>query len=324
MASPAGWLDIHGHFALPLSEKELGKQLQLFHAVDFLASEPWTWSPEDILPYLDGANVTMQMLSYIPKTLDVLRQANEYGAGIVSRYPTRFGLLLALPTDNVAACLDEIRRGDAFDIPNDGYALNTVYNGVMLSSETLEPLFQELNARNAVCHVHPDAFKKGLDGRPSPLIDVAFDTARTITDMLYKGVFRRHPSIRWVFAHCGGALPVLSGRISLLGTESWVPNPLALTRKEIDDTLASLHVDTAATAKTGLYPAIQMVGIKHVVYGADCGVPCSTEATMAENQRDVTDMERMLFGDVGMVGLNGWALFPDAAKRALAGQQAGS
>lgn len=239
---------------------------------------------------------------------------------------SREAWLLTVPflQDNVAACLDEIRRGDAFDIPNDGYALNTVYNGVMLSSETLEPLFQELNARNAVCHVHPDAFKKGLDGRPSPLIDVAFDTARTITDMLYKGVFRRHPSIRWVFAHCGGALPVLSGRISLLGTESWVPNPLALTRKEIDDTLASLHVDTAATAKTGLYPAIQMVGIKHVVYGADCGVPCSTEATMAENQRDVTDMERMLFGDVGMVGLNGWALFPDAAKRALAGQQAGS
>lgn len=98
MASPAGWLDIHGHFALPLSEKELGKQLQLFHTVDFLASEPWTWTPEGILPYLDGANVTMQMLSYIPKTLDVLRQANEYGAGIVSRYPTRFGLLLALPT----------------------------------------------------------------------------------------------------------------------------------------------------------------------------------------------------------------------------------
>lgn len=185
----------------------------------------------------------------------------------------------------------------------------------MLSSETLEPLFQELDTRKAVCHVHPDASKKGSDGRPVPLIDVAFETARTVTDMLYKGVFRRYPSIRWVIAHSGGALPVLSGRISLLGTESWVPNPLNLTRKEIEESLASLYVDTAATAKTGMFPAAQMVGIKKVVYGADCGVPCSTEATMAENQKDVMDVERLFVGGVGTVGQNGWALFPAACAR---------
>ncbi|KAI8947351.1 hypothetical protein F4801DRAFT_561205 [Xylaria longipes] len=316
MASPRGWLDIHGHFSLPLSEKELEKQLASFHAIDFLASELRSWSAEDVLPYLDRANVTMQMLSCIPKTLDVLRKTNDYGAGIVSKYPSRFGLLLALPTDNVVACLDEIKRGDMFDVPNDGYALNTIYNGVMLSSETLEPLLQELDARKAVCHVHPDAFKKGSDGRPSPLIDVAFETARTITDMLYKGVFRRYPNIRWVFAHSGGALPALSGRISLLGTESWVPNPLNLTRKEIEESLASLYVDTAASAKTGMYPAAQMVGIKHIVYGADCGVPCSTEATMTENQKDVMDIERLFVGHAGTVGQNGWNLFPAASARA--------
>lgn len=63
-----------------------------------MVTEPWTWSAESILPYLDEANVAMQMLSYIPKSLNALKQANDYAAPIVCKYPKRFGLLLALPT----------------------------------------------------------------------------------------------------------------------------------------------------------------------------------------------------------------------------------
>ncbi|KAL9612462.1 MAG: hypothetical protein Q9167_002934 [Letrouitia subvulpina] len=319
--APNGWLDIHGHFTVPMSDEALQEQLELFHSVNFMVSQPWTWTPEGMLPYLDSANVTMQMLSYLPRTLDALKSANDYGALIVKQHPSRFGLLLALPTDNATACLDEIKRGDKFDIPNDGYALLTVYNNVTLSDDSLEPLYEELDARGAVCHVHPDANKNGTDGRPSPLIDVAFDTARVATDMLYKGVFRRYPNIKFVFGHSGGALPVLSGRLSLLGAESWVPNPLNLTRQEIERSLGNLYVDTAATAKTGLSPALKMVGAKHVVYGADCGVPCSTDATMAENQQDVVDIENQVLGHSGSIASNGWALFPAAAKRAEDGQK---
>lgn len=186
--APKGSLDIHGHFTVPISGDALQEQVELFHSIDFMVSEPWTWSAERTLSYLDSANVSMQMLSYIPRDLNALKSANDYGASIVMQHPSRFGLLLALPTDNATACLDEIKRGDDFDIPNDGYALSSEYNDVMLSDESLELVYQELDARRAVCHVHPNAFKKGADGRPSPLIDVAFETARVATDMLYKGV----------------------------------------------------------------------------------------------------------------------------------------
>lgn len=95
--SARGYLDIHGHFGVPLSEEQRREQLESFWKVDFMVNEPWVWSAEGILPYLDKANVSMQMLSYIPKSLQSLRLANDYGASIVSKYPTRFGLLLALP-----------------------------------------------------------------------------------------------------------------------------------------------------------------------------------------------------------------------------------
>jgi hypothetical protein len=116
-------------------------------------------------------------------------------------------------------------------------------------------------------------------------------------------------------------LPVLSGRLALLGAESWVPNPLHVSRKEIETTLSKLYLDTGATAKTGLAPAIQMIGIERIVYGADCGVPCSTDSTMAENQQDVLKIEKSMFGDKETIAGNGWSLFPAAAKRAAEAQQ---
>ena len=106
---------------------------------------------------------------------------------------------------------------------------------------------------------------------PSPLFEVAFETARTV---LYAGNFRKFPHVQFILAHCGGALPVLSGRSKLLGTEPWVSNPDNVTQEKIQEQLAKLYRDTAATAPTGMAPALHMVSADHSLYGADCGVPC--------------------------------------------------
>lgn len=317
--APEGWLDVHAHFYFPASDDEAKKLVKLFRETHFMVSEPSEvqWDPEKIIAYNDSAGVQMQLLSYLPSQHEKLRAANDYGHEVVKNHPSRFGLLAALPTDDANACLAEIERVGQFDEPKpDGYCTTTVYNDVPLSDPRLNPVWEHLNNEEAVIHVHPNAYKAGDYGKPGPLIDVAFDTAKVATDMLYKGVFRRYPNIKWIFAHCGGALPVLSGRLSLLGTESWVPNPEGLTREEIETQLANLYVDTAATAKTGLAPAIKMVGAGHCLYGADCGVPCSNARTMNENMRDVTAVEKELDIEAGTIARNTWKLFPAAAARA--------
>ncbi len=139
--------------------------------------------------------------------------------------------------------------------------------------------------------MHPDAYAPASIGRPSPLIEVAFETTRTVVDMLYVDVFRRYPKIRWVIAHCGGALPVLFGRLKSLGTEPWVPNPNNITQDEIREGLASLYLDIVATASTGMAPALHMVSADHLVYGADCDVPCSTKHTMEANKKEALEFE---------------------------------
>jgi hypothetical protein len=61
---------------------------------------------------------------------------------------------------------------------------------------------------------------------------------------------------------------------------------------------------------------VKMVGVEHVIYGADCGVPCSTAATMEENRGDIMDFEKSIGLPEGTIAGNGWRLFPQAAKRA--------
>jgi predicted TIM-barrel fold metal-dependent hydrolase len=320
--TPDGWLDIHCHFFPPRPESDDESLVKALRDAHFMISDAPRFSPSDLMAYCDRAGIAMQMLSNTPPTSAAIRASNDYGLSIVRIYPSRFGLLAALPTDEPDECVREIARVKPLtstaeaEIQPDGFAVTTRRNGVALGDERLRPVWEELDRRAEVVFVHPNAYAKGEDGRPSALVDVAFDTARVVTDMLYQRVFLDFPRIRWVFAHCGGAFPALSGRVLLLGAESWVPNPKRVTREALQEQISRLYVDTAATAATGLEPAIKMTGIEHVVYGADCGVPCSTEATMEENRATVRTIAEKVQGDGEFIGMNGFELFPAAKARA--------
>lgn len=311
---PTGFLDVHGHFYLPQTDEERHQQIKSMRDAAFMVPYEWSWSMDDTLAYMDQAGIQMQMLSYLPPDLAKLRKANDYAHELVKKNPTRFGNLVALPTNDTEAALAEISRGKS-ELQADGFAVSAVYRDVSLSDERTEPIWGQLNDMKATVFVHPNAYAGPANGRPAPLIEVAFETTRVVVDMLYKGIFRRYPGIKFVIAHSGGVLPMLSGRLALLGTEVWVPNPLGITQAEIKEQLGRLYVDTAATAETGLAPAAKMVGIDHIVYGDDCGVPCSTTSTMESNRQSVLDVARSLGEDGNRIGANAWKLFPQAASR---------
>ncbi|ALG12666.1 hypothetical protein AOZ06_42620 [Kibdelosporangium phytohabitans] len=102
--------------------------------------------------------------------------------------------------------------------------------------------------------------------------------------MPYSGVFKRFPNLTFVVAHAGGALPVLAGRLALLGNEAWVPNPQGLSRGDIAAALRRLWVGTATAASNQqLAAAAETVGEDHIVYGSDWGVPCTNQQSLARN-----------------------------------------
>jgi 6-methylsalicylate decarboxylase len=307
------WIDIHGHFFTPMTAEALAGLTQALREQCWCLDGLSNWNADEKLAYMDRTGIQMQMLSYVPNDLDALKAANLYGASIVRRHPDRFGLLAALPTSNPEACLAEIARANS-ELKADGFAVICHYNDVYLSDARLKPVWDELNRRQAVVFAHPYAYR-GFMGRPEALLEVAFQTARTFVDMLYAGVFRDYPDIRFVVAHCGGALPGLSGRLLLLGNERWVPNPNQIGRDEMREQLRSLFLDTAATMPTALPAALMMTTPDHIVYGSDCGPPCTTESTMDRNIEALLAFKGLTPAQIQAIGRNALALFPAAAAR---------
>jgi len=84
-------------------------------------------------------------------------------------------------------------------------------------------------------------------------------------------------------AHCGGGLPTISGRLLLLGLEKWVPNPEKLTLAEMQTHLEAPLSRYRWDHAHRLAAALEMTTPAQIVYGSDCGVPCTTDAAMDMN-----------------------------------------
>jgi len=313
------WIDVHAHFTPPMTLEQSEARWTAMRAADWTGEKPADWTVEAALRTMDNIGVAMQMLSNIPKIHDALRASNDFGASIVSKYPSKFGLLAALPTDDVNNAIAEIARADNA-LNADGFAVTCCYNGVYLSDPRLESMWAELDRREAVVFAHPDAYARGIFRRPTAVMETVFETANTIVDMLYTGIFRRYPNFKLVLAHCGGPLPALSGRLLMLGTEPWVPNPQKLTADEMRKQLAALFLDTAMTGSAHtIGPALEMTSCDHIVYGSDCGVPCSSDRTAQANIAALMQVAHLSQEQVQQIGRNALMLFPNAAKRLTAG-----
>ncbi|MFJ5991400.1 amidohydrolase family protein [Lentzea sp. NPDC092896] len=305
-------LDVHAHFTPPRSVETDRALWEAGRREHFLLPEPFTWRLDETLAVMDETGTAMQLLSKIPTEHGTLRDSNDYGAEIVGEHPSRFGLLAALPTDDPDRARQEIRRHGTAD----GWAVTTVYNRHSLADPALDPVWQELDDRRAVVFVHPNAYAPASAGLPAPLAEVTFDTGRTVVAMLYAGVFTRFPNITFVIAHAGGTLPVLAGRLALLGAEAWVPNPRDLSRDDIAATLRRLWVDTAASASTQqLAAAAATVGDGHIVYGSDWGVPCTTAHSLVRNIEGLQTTTALSPVARTRVRNRARELFPDAVRR---------
>ncbi|MEU4932824.1 amidohydrolase family protein [Streptomyces yokosukanensis] len=314
----SGFIDIHAHFSPPITPEARRTAWEAMQRERFLTPQPFEWRLDETLAHMDETGTAMQMLSNVPTDHARLRASNDYGAQIVATHPTRFGLLAALPTDDPRAASEEIQRVGVVD----GWAVTTLYNGRSLADTALDPLWQELDDRHAVVFVHPNAYAPAVVGMPAPLIEVAFDTGRTVVAMLYAGVFTRFPNIAFVIAHAGGAVPLLAGRLALLGAEPWVPNPHALSTTDITTTLRRLWADTAAsTSDQQLAAAAATFGEDHLLYGSDWGVPCTDRASAL---RDITSLRRteaISHTARAAVPDRAHTLFPQAAHRARNGSR---
>jgi predicted TIM-barrel fold metal-dependent hydrolase len=191
------------------------------------------WTIEMALDQMDRNGVTTAIgyagplfPSDVRSGRKIARETNEWSAQLCRTHPGRFGLFASLPLADVEGSLAEIAY--AFDVLHaDGVGLATHYDGMGLGDPAFEPIFAELNRRNAVVYVHPanapcataSTLTYESDLISAPWIEFPTNTARTILSLWTAGLTRRLPDLRFIFCHGGGVLPILLGRFA--GFSGW-------------------------------------------------------------------------------------------------------
>ena len=224
------------------------------------------WTPQAALEYMDRHEIAAQILS-LPMTFAGMaddpelgtrlsRQVNEGYAELIAKYPNRFGAFATLPGDGPEQALAEL-----------AYALD------------------ELERRQTPVFVHPTDCPY-IDvlgfGRPSSIVEFPFDTARTITNGLYTGLFQRHPGLRLILAHCGGVLPTLGWRIGEHTVMGRGPEDAEIDPGHVATVLRGLYYETAlAGSRNSLLPTLEVTSPDHILFGTDW--PAAPEATAVHN-----------------------------------------
>jgi predicted TIM-barrel fold metal-dependent hydrolase len=214
---------------------------------------------------------------------DLARRCNELSARLVQDHPGRFGAFAVLPLPDVDAALEELEY--ALDtLRLDGVALMTSVGGKYLGDPTFEPLFDEIDRRKVVVYTHPNV-PPGFDALelvfPAPLIEFVFDTTRAATNLVLSGTLERHPDIRLILSHAGGAIPYIAGRIALADD-----NPL-VSGNIPNGAIAALerfYYDTALSATRYALPSLKMLADPtRILFGSD--YPFAPEGVMGKTIR---------------------------------------
>lgn len=198
----------------------------------------------------------------------IAREFNDYMAGLRAEHPDRFGIFATMPMPDIDATLAEIAY--AYDTLNcEGIGLFTSYGERYLGNAAFDPVFAELDRRNAVVFVHPtsapccDALQAWL---PSAAIEFGTDTTRAIAEYVFSGASQRFPAVRMIWSHAGGTMPFLVQRFINAGNGNFK----AKTPNGFLPEATKFFYDTAQVASRGAMQALRaIVPPAQILFGTD-------------------------------------------------------
>ena len=232
------------------------------------------------------------------RTIALARDMNDYGAQIVRDHKGRFGLFAALPLPDIDASLKEIAY--AFDtLKADGVGLLTSYGNHWLGEKMFEPVFDELNRRNAVVFVHPTDAPccHNLANQNPATLEWLTDTTRSILSMVAgdprsigaRGGAEQSPATRYsnckfIWSHGGGALIGVASRVVGTVAEKDLAGTPPLNSRLHH--IRRFFYDTAGSANPILMQGIaKLAGVSQIVFGTD--YPFGAPAGMAAGLQTV-------------------------------------
>lgn len=279
-------IDVHQHIVPPFWADALSA-----HGADPSGWACPAWSADSAIAFMDSVGTAAGVLSLTAPSVkgwsgqakrDIARRVNAYTAEVVARHPTRFGNFATLPLPDVDGALAEIAH--AFDtLKVDGVVLMSNHDGAYLGEPAFDPVWNELDRRQAVVFIHPAMPAIApLKGMPGPMIDYPFDTTRTAVHLVVNGVVSRYPNVRIILSHAGGFLPYAAQRVATVAPMANKNSPSADT---VLAQLQTFYFDTALSAPSALPSLAAFAKPGHILYGSDFPyAPSAAGAAFAAQQ----------------------------------------
>ena len=182
----------------------------------------------------------------------------------------RFEPLATLPLNDPNASVREFVR--AYDqLRLAGAMLFSNVNGTGLDDQQFWPLYEAAHDRDAVMMIHP-TYPLGVEAMRDywlmPLNGFLFDTTLAASKLVFSGVVKRYPRIRWVLGHLGGTIPYLAERLDR-GFRAFKE-----CRQHIDEPPTAylknhFWYDTVNFSQGPLKLAIEFAGTDRILAGSD-------------------------------------------------------
>jgi aminocarboxymuconate-semialdehyde decarboxylase len=218
---------------------------------------------------------------------------NEEMAAAQRKYPGRLWASAAVPlidTGIAIAVLDDaIMRLGLMGVNLPG----SIGSDPRIDAERLDPFYARVAELGLPVFLHPtDAiFVDLLEGYGGALhlslgrvIEVSVAAAR----LVLSGIMERHPTLKIVMSHTGGALPYQSGRMDKNTRDAKLPRPASHYLKR-------MYTDTVSPHAAGMKFAIEYYGIDQVMYGTDypCWDPATALALIDELELSPADQQKL-------------------------------
>jgi aminocarboxymuconate-semialdehyde decarboxylase len=180
--------------------------------------------------------------------------------------------LLALRCDRISVLgcvpLQEPERAAEMLRALPGVEVPASVDGDYLGHDRFEPFWAAAEETGAVVFIHPttrafdwhDFYLWNTVGNP-------FETTVTAAHMVMAGVMERHPRLRVVLAHGGGALPALRGRLRH-AHEAIAPARARLTESP-EASIRRFYFDTVTHDPRVLRDLAEFAGADHLLLGTD-------------------------------------------------------
>jgi aminocarboxymuconate-semialdehyde decarboxylase len=258
---------------------------------------------------MDREGITTQAVSCVPFLmypdvdaelgLAIAQVNNDAMAALGASDPAHFVPLASVPIQNPAAAVRELERVAKLGLH--GVEIPPKVIERQLDESDFEIFWEAAEALRMVVCIHPfEAAPSGAHSRffLGNLVGNLYDTGLAAALLIYGGVLERHPNLRVVLYHAGGALPALVGRLDM--GYRLVPECRSAIPRPPSTYVGQFSFDIIAHNREMLGHLVKTYGAGRFVLGSDYPLPAGLAHPVEEVRAlklDAKDEARILEGN---------------------------